>query len=388
MAVNTSGAAVGAASKRRKMFALSRLSCLAVLVFVLLVALVDANRDFYKILGVKRSASQREIKKAYRKLAVKYHPDKNPGNKEAADKFQDLGAAYETLSDEETRKIYDRSGEEGVKKNSQRGGGGADVFSSMFGGMFGQRRQDDQAPRGPDIKMDLDVTLEQLYNGDFIELMRVKPVPKETSGTRDCNCRNEMKTVQVGNGRFQMQQQRVCKKCPNIKMVTEYKELDVEVEIGMTDGQEITFSGEGEPHIDGEAGDLKLRINCLKHPKFQRLGNNLLTNVSISLRDSLLGFTSRIRHLDGHFVPISMEGVVKPGTRIKIDKEGMKSFEDENQVGDMYVTFTVQFPQHLEGDFESAINTILPKESAGKRLVFNGIEGQFVPKAVQSAFTH
>lgn len=364
------------------------------LFWLLLVALAAtasyADRDFYAILGVNRKASQKEIKKSYRKLAVKYHPDKNPGNEEAAAKFQDLGAAYETLSDEKLRKIYDQSGEEGVNKNSQRGGGGADVFSSMFGGMFGQRRQGgDEVQRGPDINMDLDVTLEQLYNGDFIELMRVKPVPKETKGTRECNCRNEMKTVQVGAGRFQMQQQRVCKQCPNYKMVTEYKELDVEVEIGMEDGQEIKFSGEGEPHVDGEAGDLNLRINCLKHPKFQRMGLNLLTNVSISLRDALLGFKSRIKHLDGHFIPIEMPGVISPGTRIKIEKEGMKSFENEHNRGDLYVTFNVQFPSQLNGNgVQDAVDALLPKDQMGKRLVFNGIEKRFVPKSLHSAFTH
>ena len=115
-----------------------------------------------------------------------------------------------------------------------------------------------------------------------------------------------------------------------------------------------------------------------------------MTNVSVSLRDSLLGFESRIKHLDGHHVPIKMGGVLKPGTRIRIDGEGMKSFDNNNKIGDLYVTFNVHFPDSLDqgNGFQEAVDTLLPKAAAGKRLVFNGIERQFVPKSVQSAFTH
>jgi len=115
-----------------------------------------------------------------------------------------------------------------------------------------------------------------------------------------------------------------------------------------------------------------------------------MTNVSVSLRDSLLGFESRIKHLDGHYVPIKMGGVLKPGTRIRIDGQGMKSFDNNNKIGDLYVTFNVHFPDSLErgAGFKEALDTLLPKEAAGKRLVFNGIEREFVPKTVQSAFTH
>lgn len=126
--------------------------------------------------------------------------------------------------------------------------------------------------------MDLDVTLEQLYGGDIIEMERAKSVAKEAKGTRECNCRNEMKTVQVGAGQFQMQQHRVCEQCPNVKLVTEYNgelewrfkcllnskslvllALDVDVEIGMKQGQEITYHGEGEPHIDGTSHSILVR---------------------------------------------------------------------------------------------------------------------------------
>ena len=119
----------------------------------------------------------------------------------------------------------------------------------MFGSFFGQRggRDDDEVPKGENVEVDLDVTLEQLYNGDFVELRRVKPVPKEKPGERDCNCRNVMKTQQLSPGRFQMVQQRECQKCANVELVLESSELDVEIEPGMVSGQSIVFHGEVSP---------------------------------------------------------------------------------------------------------------------------------------------
>ena len=160
-------------------------------------------------------------------------------------------------------------------KRSDKQGGQNDVFSQMFGGMFGQRRggrESGEAPKGPAVETDIQVTLEQIYVGDFIEFLRAKPVPKQAPGERDCNCRNEMRTVQSGRGMVQMQQVRRCDKCPNVKFEMEYTEIDVEIEVGMADGHVITFPGEGEPHIDGEPGDLRLRVLCEKHAVFARRG--------------------------------------------------------------------------------------------------------------------
>lgn len=233
--------------------------------------------------------------------------------------------------------------------------------------------------------MDVDVTLEQLYDGDFIEIMRAKPVTKQTKGTRECNCKNVMQTVKVGNGRFQMQQQRKCSRCPNIEIVTEYKELDVEVEIGMQDGQEIVFHGEGEPHLDGESGSLTFKINCLTHPRFQRRGMDLFTNVSVSLRKSLLGFKVEIRHLDGHKVQIGRSEITPPGTRIVVKGEGMKSFDNNLERGNLYVTYLVEFPHGQVADTAS-VDKILPKAKAAKTTQFNGMHASFVPPQHQTAF--
>ncbi len=226
------------------------------------------------------------------------HPDQNKEDPKAQEKFQDLAAAYEVLNDPEKRKIYDRHGEEGVMKNANMGGGGGDdpfaryillssysysktwkeirkpFFSffkkSFFGDFFsfggdghGGREERNQRPRGGDIVTDLFVSLEEVYSGNFIEVVRYKPVAKPERGTRKCNCRMEMRTIQMGPGRFQMSQEQVCDECPNYKYVNEEKLLEVEIEPGVKDGAEYPFVAEGEPHIDGDSGDLKfiIRIN-------------------------------------------------------------------------------------------------------------------------------
>ncbi|XP_038318599.1 dnaJ homolog subfamily B member 11 isoform X5 [Canis lupus familiaris] len=224
------------------------LGTLCLLLLYLLGAAI-AGRDFYKILGVPRSASIKDIKKAYRKLALQLHPDRNPDDPRAQEKFQDLGAAYEVLSDSEKRKQYDTYGEEGLKDGHQSSHG--DIFSHFFGDfgfMFGgtPRQQDRNIPRGSDIIVDLEVTLEEVYAGNFVEVVRNKPVARQAPGKRKCNCRQEMRTTQLGPGRFQMTQEVVCDECPNVKLVNEERTLEVEIEPGVRDGMEYPFIGEGE----------------------------------------------------------------------------------------------------------------------------------------------
>uniref|UniRef100_A0A8C4R410 DnaJ homolog subfamily B member 11 n=1 Tax=Eptatretus burgeri TaxID=7764 RepID=A0A8C4R410_EPTBU len=299
------------------------------------------KRDFYKILGVSRSASTKDIKKAYRKLAMQLHPDKNPDDPQAAEKFQDLGAAYEVLSNEEKRKIYDRHGEEGIKDGGHQSHG--DVFSHFFGDFGfeffgGPRQQDRNIPRGSDLG--------HRVGGDIRRsVVRSKPVAKEAPGKRRCNCRQEMRTMQLGPGRFQMTQETVCDECPNVKLINEEKTLEVEIEPGVQDGMEYPFMGEGEPHIDGEPGDLRFRIKVLKHPVFERRGDDLYTNVTISLLDALLGFEREIAHLDQHKVHIVRDKVTWPGAKMRKKGEGLSNFENNNERGALVITFDVEFPK-------------------------------------------
>lgn len=342
-------------------------------VLIVLVQQVTAGRDFYKILGIRKSANKNEIKKAYRKLAKELHPDKNKDDPEASQKFQDLGAAYEILADDDKRKLYDRCGEECVKKEGMMDN--TDPFAHFFGDFgfgFGGGQEQRETPRGANIVMDLFVTLEELYNGNFVEITRNKPVMKPAQGTRKCNCRQEMVTRNLGPGRFQMMQQTVCDECPNVKLVNEERTIEIEIEQGMEDGQETRFSGEGEPHIDGDPGDLILKIRTVPHQRFERRGDDLYTNVTISLQDALVGFTLEIDHLDGHKVSIEREKVTWPGARIRKNGEGMPNYENNNLRGTMYITFDVDFPKTLLSDTEKEdIKNLLNQPSVNR--VYNGL---------------
>jgi len=353
---------------------------LKIIFFLLMfLAFALAGRDFYKILDVSRSATKKQIKSAYRKLAKTMHPDKNPNDETATEKFQELALAYEVLSDENKRKKYDKFGEEGLKDEMQ-GGGGGDPFSSFFGDFFGfggqqGGQQHRETPKGDSLTIPLEVTLEDIYSGNFIEIVRYKPVAKQAKGTRECNCRTEMKTHQVGPGRIQMTQQRVCDQCPDVKFVNEERVLEMEIEPGMEDGQIYPFVGEGEPNVDGDPGDLNFKIKVLKHPIFERKVLDLFTNVTISLSDALLGFTTQIKHLDGHKVKVERKQVTWPGAKIKKKGEGLPSNENYNLRGDLYITFDVKFPRgELTLEQKEGLKKVLNQKNVDPH-VYNGLQG-------------
>ncbi|KYN33891.1 DnaJ like protein subfamily B member 11 [Trachymyrmex septentrionalis] len=341
------------------------------------VVLSIAGRDFYNILGLSHSASTHAIKKAYRRLAKELHPDKNKDDPDASQKFQDLGAAYEVLSDPEKREIYDKCGEECLKKDGMMNSN-MDPFASFFGDINfhfgGESHQQHQTPKGSNVIMDLFVTLEELYSGNFIEITRNKPVIKTVKGTRKCNCRQELVTRNLGNGRYQMMQQSVCSECPNVKLVNEERILEVEVEPGMVDNQETKFTAEGEPHIDGEPGDLIIKIQTIPHPVFERKDDDLYTNVTISLQDALLGFTVDIKHLDGHIVTIQRDKITKHGARIRKKGEGMPNYDNNNLHGALYVTFDIAFPDNdFTDEQKEDIRKLLQQSSVNR--IYNGIHG-------------
>lgn len=353
------------------------ISCAIFINLLLSLTLVSAGRDFYRILGISKSASLHDIKKAYRKLAKELHPDKNKDDPDSLQKFQDLGAAYEVLSDEEKRKKYDRCGEECLQKDGMMDSG-FDPFASFFGDFGfhfgGGGDQQHETPKGANIVMNVHVTLEDLYSGTFVEITRNKPVMKPAKGTRKCNCRQEMVTKTLGPGRFQMMQQTVCDECPNVKLVNEERILEMEVEPGMVDGQETRFTAEGEPHMDGDPGDLILKIKTQPHPIFERKDDDLYTNITISLQDSLSGFTIELKHLDGHTVTISRDKITWPGAKIRKKGEGMPNYDNNNLHGTLYITFDVDFPkQELSDEDKAAIKKILSQPSNNK--VYNGLRG-------------
>ncbi|KAJ8729283.1 hypothetical protein PYW08_000864 [Mythimna loreyi] len=352
---------------------LSKSAYLCLIYLTTALVLTLAGRDFYQILGVSRSATTNEIKKAYRKLAKALHPDKNQDDPDASQKFQDLGAAYEALSDPEKRELYDRCGEDCLKKDGMMNNN--DPFASFFGDFgfhFGGEQQQHETPRGADIVMDLTVTLEELYNGNFIEITRNKPVIKPASGTRKCNCRQEMVTRNLGPGRFQMMQQTVCDECPNVKFVNEERLLEIEVEVGAPDGHKSRLRGEGEPHMDGDPGDLVIVFTTERHPQYTRKGDDLYTNVTITLQDALTGFTMELVHLDGHKVSVSRDKVTWAGARVRKKGEGMPNFENNNLHGNLYITFDIDFPKQDFTDADKEALRKILKQSPNNK-VYNGL---------------
>ncbi|CAK9310155.1 unnamed protein product [Citrullus colocynthis] len=323
-----------------------------------------AGKSYYDILQVPKGASDEQIKRAYRKLALKYHPDKNQGNEEANKRFAEINNAYEVLSDGEKRNIYDRYGEEGLKQHAASGGRGGgmgmniqDIFSQFFGGGGGME-EEEKIPKGDDVVVELDASLEDLYMGGSLKVWREKNIIKPAPGKRRCNCRNEVYHKQIGPGMFQQMTEQVCEQCPNVKFEREGYFVTVDIEKGMQDGQEVTFYEDGEPMIDGEAGDLRFRIHTAPHDVFRREGNDLHTTITITLVQALVGFEKSLKHLDEHLVEIGTKGITKPKEVRKFKGEGMP-LHFSTKKGDLYVTYEVLFPTSLTEDQKTSIQKIL-----------------------------
>ncbi|KAI9346086.1 hypothetical protein DFJ73DRAFT_838273 [Zopfochytrium polystomum] len=345
----------------------------ALLLLALAVAAVAAGKDYYAVLGVNRAALKSEIKRAYKELSKKYHPDKNPGNKEAEAKFIELAEAYEVLSDDEKRRVYDQYGEEGLKGNNQQFHNPFDIFSQFgFGGGDGWGQQ--QERKGPEIKMDILVTLEELFNGHEIEIDMNKQVicpicrgsgAKKADDVKKCTSCNGsgIKIVKqmLGPGIYQQMQttcdvcggkgkivKSKCASCHGHKVKRGSRQLTVTIERGMQDGQRIVFEHEGDEHPDQAAGDVVFTVQTLPHPVFIRTGNDLRIKRNISLKEALLGFSFSLKHLDGKDIVIKREGVVtQPGFVQEIPSEGMPTHAFPSERGSLFVEYKVQLPNAL-----------------------------------------
>mmetsp|Transcript_27989 Transcript_27989/g.68865 ORF Transcript_27989/g.68865 Transcript_27989/m.68865 type:complete len:352 (-) Transcript_27989:114-1169(-) len=334
------------------------MKALPVVVLLALALQVLGAQDYYKTLGLNRGASEDQIKRSYRKLALKYHPDKNQGNAEAANKFAELGNAYGVLSDADKRQVYDRHGEEGVKQHEAqggRGGGGGsqqDIFSQFFGGGFGGggfggQEQEPETPKGDSFTIDLEVSIKDLYLGRTLKVGRDKDIIKPAKGKRKCNCKQKMVTRQLGPGMFQQYAKEECEECENVRMAREHNVLSVEVEPGMPDGHEMLFFEEGEPVIDGDPGDLKMRIKTAVDDTFRRDKNDLYMTYFIDLIDALTGFEKEFAHFDGHKVKLAHTGVTIPGQVETIAGQGMPVHNSHKKFGNLIVTYQVKFPKQL-----------------------------------------
>lgn len=342
-----------------------------------LACLALANRDFYKILGIGKTASQAEIKRAYRQKSLQYHPDKNPGNEDAQNMFQDVAAAYEVLSDEEKRQIYDRRGEEGLKEHNANGGGGMDPFS-MFGGFnfgFGSR---DEEQRTPDTRMPLSVSLEDLYNGRMFEMTFFRQVVCMNWADCQTKCPDcsgpgmRTRTQRLGPGFVQHVQTQddkciakgkcwdnKCSACPNGPTNQGQIGLTVDIQKGMRDGEEIIFNEVADEKMDHIPGNLVLVIKAQPHERFIRDGDNLKATLTISLQEALVGFEKKITQLDGREVLIKKDSVTFCEEVFVVSGEGMPR-KGSRSSGNLYITFKIDFPRSLTANQKDLIRQALP----------------------------
>lgn len=353
-----------------------------VLGFVLLFCLqsVYSATDYYKVLGVSRSASSADIKRAYRKLSLKYHPDKNP-SEDASVKFAEIANAYSVLSDDEKRKVYNQGGEEAVKQQEQRANQPAtDPFSIFehfgFGGMGGRRGHDEE-PRTPDVEIPVRVSLRQLYMGEVLDVKYARQVlcPEHSSCQRTCSdCHApgvKIRMQQLAPGFVQQVQMRdescvargkcwksPCKHCP--KGMTEEEEIQITLDIhkGMKDGDQVKFDQVADEAVGHIAGDLIFVIKQIHDSRFRRDGDDLHTTLTIALLDSLVGFTKTILHLDGHSVEIKKLDVTYCSEVFTIRGEGMPRKNGKSH-GDLHVTLAIDFPKVLSEKQKQLISTAL-----------------------------
>jgi len=334
------------------------------------------KRDYYEVLGLNRDASDEDIKKAYRKLAMKHHPDRNPDSKEAEDKFKEAKEAYEVLSEPEKRRAYDAYGHAGV--NPQMGGMGAeaagfggfaeafgDIFSDIFGG--GQGRGRSSVFRGADLRYNLEIALEQAARGTETKIRIPTMEPCETchgSGAKPgthpktCDTCHGSGTVRLSQGFFSIQQ--TCPTCHGSgKMVTDpcatcrgagrlkkHKTLAVKIPAGVDDGDRIRLSGEGEAGVNGgPPGDLYVVIHLKPHAVFERNGDDLHCEMPISFTHAAIGGEIEIPTLDGS-AKIKVPAETQTGQVFRLRGKGIKGVRS-TYPGDLLCEVVVETPVRL-----------------------------------------
>jgi molecular chaperone DnaJ len=340
-----------------------------------------AKRDFYEILGVAKNASDDEIKKAYRKLAMKYHPDRNPDSKGSEDKFKEVKEAYEMLSEPAKREAYDRYGHAGVDPNMGGGGGFggagaggfADAFGDIFGDIFGgaqrggARQGGPQVYRGADLRYNLEISLEQAAHG-FDTTIRVPSwdtcEPCHGSGAKPGTSPTTCTTC-GGHGQVRMQQgffsiQQTCSKChgtgkiiptpcptcAGAGRIKRNKTLEVKIPSGIDDGMRIRSSGNGEPGMNGgPPGDLYVEIHIKAHAVFQRDGDDLHCEMPISFAKAALGGEIEVPTLSGKASFTIPEGT-QSGKTFRLRSKGIKGVRS-GYAGDMFCHVVVETPVKL-----------------------------------------
>lgn len=368
-----------------------------------------AKRDYYEVLGVDKNASADDIKRAYRKLAVKYHPDKNPDNKEAEEKFKEAAEAYSVLSDADKKARYDQFGHAGVEGAGPDFSGGFgnlnDILNDLFGGAFGggfggfggfgggfggarggQRQQ--RVYRGRDIRVRVKLTLEEIAKGVEKEISIEKSVPCTECGGKGAKNSSDIKTCSACNGTGQVQRvtnsifgQTVtystcqqcggegkvvtnpCRSCGGTGLVRKRETIKVKIPAGVEAGMQLTIQGEGHAaKNNGINGDLLVVIEEQEHQDLKREGNNLYYTKVISLPDAILGAEVEVPCLDGPY-KIKVDAGTQSGTVVRLRNKGLPTVNGYGGTGDMYVKFAVWIPKKLDREDKAVIESLRGKES-------------------------
>jgi molecular chaperone DnaJ len=335
------------------------------------------KRDFYEILGVAKNASEEDLKKAYRKLAMKYHPDRNPDNPQAEASFKEAKEAYETLSDPQKRGAYDQFGHAGVDPSmggfggagAGAAGGFADAFGDIFGDIFGQggRAAGPQVYKGADLRYNMEITLEQAAEG-YTTQIRVPSWSncKACNGSgaeagskvENCPTCDGRGQVRVAQGFFSMQQTcpkcrgtgkyipKPCKQCHGDGKIKEQKTLEIKIPAGIDDGMRVRSVGNGEPGINGgPAGDLYVEVRVKPHPVFERDGGDLHVQMPISIAAATLGGEIEVPTLTGRVALTIPEGT-QTGKTFRLRSKGIKGLRS-SLLGDLYVHVLLETPVKL-----------------------------------------
>ncbi len=342
-----------------------------------------ARKDYYQVLGVARDAPSEEVKRAYRQLALKHHPDRNPGSKEAEDKFKEAAEAYSVLADAEKRSVYDRFGHDGLRGEGFQGFSGFDssvfedfedilgnFFGFSFGDLFGGRGRARGAPRrsrGQDLAIEVDLGLEEAATGieREIKLNRAETCPACQGSKRKPGTFSERCPTCGGNGQVRYQQgfftmARTCPRCQGAGeiiaspcescrgkgRVREKRTIKVRIPAGVADGSRLRLVGEGETGDEGmPAGDLYVVTRVRRHPYFEREGNDLACEIPITFTQAALGARIEIPTLDGTEV-LKVPAGTQPGEIIRLKGHGVQDVSGRRK-GDLFVKVLVRTPESL-----------------------------------------
>jgi molecular chaperone DnaJ len=332
-----------------------------------------SKRDYYEVLGVAKDATEREIKKAYKRFAMKYHPDRTQGDKAKEVQFKEIKEAYEILTNSQKRSAYDQYGHAGVDPNRGGGGGGADfgdVFGDVFGDIFGGgggRRQSRTQQRGADLRYNYEMNLEDAVKGKSVEInvptwVSCEPCTgsgaKKGTSPKSCPSCHGSGQVHIRQGFFAVQQTcptctgrgkiiaEPCRKCHGQGRVEKTKTLSVKIPAGVDSGDRIRLSGEGEAgQFGAEAGDLYVQIHVRDHAIFTRDGNNLYCEVPIGYTQSALGGDIEVPTLDGK-ARLKVPSETQTGKMFRMRGKGVKSVRS-GSIGDLICKVIIETPVNL-----------------------------------------